>query len=114
MGNLTRMSEGTIDVILVIVEGTPKSIEVARRARDIAADRRVGRVRIVANRVRDDVDRALLADALGTIDFEIPEDPAILDADRDGKCVLDTAPSAAAVAAIAAVARELSAAELPR
>ena len=108
VGNLTRMGEGTIDAILAIVEGTPKSIEVARRARDIAAERRVGRVWIVANRVRDDADRSLLANALGTIDFEIPEDPAILDADRDGKCVLDTAPAAPAVTAIAAMARTLS------
>ena len=110
VGNLTRMSEGSVDAILAIVEATPKSIEVARRARDIAAERRVGPVWIVANRVRDDTDRSLLASAFGLVAFEIPEDDGILRADRDGRSPLDADPEGPAVRAIVAMARDLIAA----
>ncbi len=109
VGNLTRMSEASVDAILVVVEPSPKSIETARRARDIATERRVGPVRFVANRVRDDDDRALLRDEIGEVDWEIPEDPAILRADREGLSPLDAAPDAPAVLAIGRIATALTA-----
>lgn len=109
VGNLTRMSEGALDQILVVVEATPKSIEVARRARDIARERRVGPVRFIANRVRDAADRAMLVEALGEIAHEVPEDLGILRADRDGRSPLDADPDGPAVLAIASIARSLTA-----
>ncbi len=108
VGNLARMSASALDLILVIVEPTPKSIDVARRARDLAKERSVGPVRFVANRVRDDVDRALLLSSLGVIGTEIPEDEAILNADRDGRSPVDADADAPAVRAMIALARDLA------
>lgn len=105
--NLSRMREGSLDAVLVVVEPSARSIEVARRARDIARDRRVGPVRLIANRVRDEGDRLLLERELGPVAWSVPEDAAILDADRTGRSVLDAHPDAAAVSGVAAIGAEL-------
>ena len=108
VGNLTRMSESSVDALLVVVEPSPKSMETARRAREIATQRGVGRVRFVANRVRDASDRALIVEQVGAIEWDVPEDPAILSADREGLSPLDSAPDAPAVRAIARIADALT------
>jgi len=108
--NLNRMRPGSVDLVLIVVEATPKSIEVAQRAAAIAAERQVGPVRFVANKLRGAEDFALLTAALGHAVTQVPEDPGVHDADRDGVAVLDRAPDGPAVHAIAALASEL----LPR
>lgn len=108
VGNLTRMAPHSLDVVLVVVEPTPKSIEVAQRAAAIAAEREIGPVRFVANKVRDAGDLARLRAALAASLFVVPEDRSVLDADRDGVAVLDRSPDTAAVAAIRALASELA------
>lgn len=105
--NLSRMREGSLDALLVVVEPSARSIEVARRARDIARERGVGPVRLIANRVRGEDDRVLLERELGSVAWCVPEDAAILDADRAGRSVLDAQPDAAAVRAIASIGTEL-------
>lgn len=107
VGNLTRMREGSVDILLVVVEPSARSIEVARRAREIARDRAIGPVRFAANRVRDAGDRALIEDALGPVRWQIADDDAIHDADREGRSPLDAAPASRAVADIAALAAGL-------
>ncbi len=67
-------------------------------------------MRFLANRVRDEEDLARLRAGIGKVFFVVPEDRAILDADRDGRSPLDTAPRAPAVANLVAFARELAAA----
>jgi len=105
--NLNRMGPGSVDLVLVVVEATPKSIEVAQRAAAIAAERNVGPVRFVANKLRGPDDLALLRAALGHEVVEVPEDPGVHEADRDGVALLDHAPDCPAVRAIAALAAEL-------
>ena len=104
VGNLTRMAAGSLDLLLIVAEATPKSIEVAQRAASVAAERHVAPVRFIANKVRTDADRELLRDALGGDAFEIGEDDAVTAADRAGVAVLDRDPSAAIVRQVARLA----------
>ena len=63
VGTLTRLSEQRVDTVLVVVEPTPKSVEVGMRAVELARERSVGRVVVVANRLRDDADLAIVRSA---------------------------------------------------
>ena len=110
IGTLTRLPQGSVDVALVVAEPTPKSLEVVVRALDLAAERGVGRVIVVANRVRDDDDRARLRAALDDRQVEVvevPDDPAIVAAERAGTAPLDADEPGPAVDALVEVARRL-------
>lgn len=101
IGTLTRLPDQTIDVVVVVVEPTPRSIDVGRRALDLAADRGRGPVIVVANRVLDVADSNRVAAAFPGHDLVlVPLDDAIADADRAGHSPLDTAPDSPAVHAL--------------
>lgn len=107
MGNLNRMAANAVDALFLIVEATPKSIEVAQRAVAVARERNVAPVRIIANKVRSADDLAMIRAALGTDAIAVPEDLAILAADRAGRSVFDTAPAGPAVTVLTQVAAGL-------
>jgi len=65
IGTLTRLDAERVDALLVVVEPTPKSIEVGSRVAALARDKALGRVIVVANRVRGDDDLALVRQAFG-------------------------------------------------
>lgn len=110
IGTLTRMAEATIDVALVVVEATPKSLEVGQRAVEVAALKDVRTIIVVANRVRSEADRAVIDAAFpGCEIMSVPDDPAIVAADRDGVAPLDRAADSPAVVALAAIADRLGA-----
>lgn len=97
-----------MDAVFVVVEATPKSLEVARRARELAAEKHLGAVTIVANRIRSDADLARIEEAFpGDPVIGIPDDPAILAADRYGRAPLDEAPDAPGVVALVGLAGRL-------
>jgi CO dehydrogenase maturation factor len=111
IGTLTRLSDQRIDAVLVVVEPTPKSIEVGTRAAELAREKSLGRVIVVASRIRNEGDLATVSKAFPDHEVvPIPEDPAIVKADRDGVAPLDTAPDAPAVRALVQLAEGL----LPR
>ncbi len=111
IGTLTRLSEQRVDAVLVVVEPTPKSIEVGIRAADLAREKALGRVIVVASRIRNEGDLAVVAKSFPDHEVvPIPDDPAIVKADRDGVAPLDTAPEAPAVRALVELAEGL----LPR
>ncbi len=94
------------DVVLAVAEPTVKSIEVARRATEIAADR--ARVVVIANRVRGEEDVEAVRAVLGDHEVVVvPEEPGIAGADRDGAAPLDAAPESAGVRALVALAERL-------
>jgi CO dehydrogenase maturation factor len=100
VGTLSRLQEGQADVALVVANPTAKSIEVARRAAGTAASKKV-KVIVVANRVRDDEDRAAIESALGSYTIvEVPEDPAVAKADREGRAPIDLDGDAPGVSAM--------------
>lgn len=114
IGTLTRLGEGVLDAVLVVVEPTPKSLEVGRRAVALAAERDLGQVIVVANRVRDSDDADLVAAQFaGYETVLVPDDPAVEAADRGGVAVLDVAPEAPAVQALAQLGDRMAEAARP-
>ncbi|HWI06532.1 MAG TPA: P-loop NTPase, partial [Solirubrobacteraceae bacterium] len=70
IGVLTRMETGSLDVVLVVANPTPKSIEVARRAVEAAAAREIP-VLVVANRITGDADLEAIRSVLGDCDMAV-------------------------------------------
>ena len=108
VGTLTRLSEQRVDTVLVVVEATPKSVEVGMRAVELARERNVARVVVVANRLRDDADLEIIRSAFPDCEVvAVPDDPKIVEADRKGVAPIDLAPDAPAVVALVGLARGL-------
>ena len=108
IGTLTRLSAHSVDAVVVVVEPTPRSIDVAQRAVELAQERQQGRVVIAANRITctEDIERI----ALGIPGFEmvvVPYDAAIMDADRQGMSPIDSAPDSPGVLALRGLAQLL-------
>jgi CO dehydrogenase maturation factor len=108
LGTVLRLEGTPVDVVVVVVEPTAKSLEVGRRAVESVQQSGLGPVVVVANRVRDDEDTARVREAFpGLEPTLVPEDPAVVDAERRGLAPLDTAPDAPAVRALAHLAERL-------
>lgn len=108
VGTLTRMAESSLDLALVVADSSAKSIEVARRAFEIIGERKLGPTLLIANKVRDDGDIELISAALGRVEMMIvPEDEAILRADREGLAPYDVARDSPGVRAIGEIAKRL-------
>ncbi len=109
IGTLTRLEPAAVDVTVVVVEPTLRSIDVGRRAVSVAESQRQGRVVIVANKVDDEQDRARITEAFGARPLVVvPADPAVDAADRFGVSPVDHEPSAPAVAAVEVLADMLA------
>lgn len=110
IGTLTRMGPGDAEIVLIVAEPTRKSLEVAKRAAGLARERSVGRIVVVANRVRGDEDldyiRAAFSDGQEIV--SVPDDPAIVDADRRGVAPLDLTPDSPAVSALVGLVDQLT------
>lgn len=109
IGTLTRLSTDDVDAVVIVVEATPKSIEVGVRAAVLAAERGFDQLVVVANRVRgdEDLDRISAAFPPGTEVVIVPDDLAIVEADRFGLAPLDRSPDAPAVRALVELAEGL-------
>ena len=108
VGTITRLNGQGVDVVLVVVEPTPKSLEVGFRAAGLAKEKGLDRVVIVASRVRSDDDLAMVRSVFPDTDVvPIPDDPAIVEADRQGMAPLDLAPDGPAVRALVELAERL-------
>jgi CO dehydrogenase maturation factor len=107
LGTVLRL-DAPVDVVVVVVEPTAKSLEVGRRAVESVTEGRLGRVILAANRVRDAADTARISDAFpGLETVLVPDDPAIVDAERQGVAPLDAAPDAPGVRALVGLAERL-------
>jgi len=107
-GTLTRMEAGSLDVAVLVVEPSTKSIDVARRASEIIRARRIGMLLAAANRVRDDADVQFVRESLPELEIVVvPDDPRITEADREGRSPVDAAADAPAVRAVAELAQLL-------
>jgi CO dehydrogenase maturation factor len=108
-GTLTRMPKGSLDFALLVVEPSAKSIDVARRASAIIAERQIGLSLVVANRVRDAEDLALVRDSFPALEIVvIPEDPTVLQSDREARSAIDVDPDSPAVQAVGELAGRIS------
>lgn len=108
LGTLLRLQEGQADVVVIVAQPTAKSIEVARRAVELATGR-AGRVVVVANRVRDDADLAAVIAGVGEEQelAVVADEPVIGDADRQGRAAIDVDADAPGVRALVALADRL-------
>lgn len=108
VGTLTRLGEEHVDTVVIVVEATPKSIEVGVRAAGLASERTVARIVVVANRIRHDADLQVVKDAFPGIEVVgVPHDPKIVEADRKGVAPIDLDPDAPAVRALVGLAATL-------
>ncbi len=107
IGTVLRLTD-PVDVVVVVVEPTAKSLEVGRRAAETVTAAGLGRVVVTANRVRDDDDGARVRAAFpGLTPVLVPDDAAIVAAERLGVAPLDAAPDAPGVRALVALAESL-------
>ena len=109
LGTVMRLDGRPVDVVVVVVEPTATSLEVGRRAAEVVRQGGLGRVVVTANRVRDADDAARVRTAFPGLDpVLVPDDPAIVEAEREGVAALDVAPGAPAVQALVELAHSLA------
>lgn len=109
IGTLTRLEEGGVDVVVVVAEPSPRSLDVGVRAAALARQKTLGRVVVVASRVRGDDDLTRLRTAFPDVEIvPIPDDAAIVAAERAGVAPLDSAPDSPAVRALVAFAESVA------
>lgn len=94
--HLGRGTAANMDEFIVVIEPGARSVQTYRNVKRLAKDLGVKRVRVVANKIRDDRDEAFVRgsipaeDLLGCIHYN----PEIMDADRMGKSPYDYSPAA--------------------
>lgn len=108
LGTILRLDGHPVDVVVVVVEPTAKSLEVGRRAADTVREAGLGHLVVTANRVRDAADEQRVRAAFPELEpVLVPDDPAVVEAERRGAAPLDAAPDAPAVRALVALAESL-------
>ena len=108
-GSLTRMAQGSLDVAVLVVEPSAKSLDVARRAAAVMRERKIGTLVVAANRVRSEADLDLIRSAVPGVEIlAVPDDPAIAQADREARSPMDTAPGSPGVQAVRELAERLA------
>jgi CO dehydrogenase maturation factor len=109
--HLSRGTAAYADTMLVVIEPYFKSLETGRRMAALGKDLGIGRVALVANKIRDDRDMEAVRSFAQRYELEvagvIPYDDAFVSAERAGAAPLDHAPDAEAVGAIGALAAYL-------
>lgn len=115
---LEHLSRGTprhVDTLLVVGEPYFKSLETAHRSFALARDLGIGRIHMVANKVRTPRDeetvRGFAARHGLDIAAVVPYDTAVIEADERGVALIEHRPDAPSVAAIRRLADEMLQAE---
>ena len=96
---LEHLGRGTamnMDQFVVVIEPGARSVQTYRNVKRLAADLGVKRVRVVANKIRDDKDEEFIRSAIPAEDLLgcIHYNTEIMDADRNGKSPYDFSPTA--------------------
>lgn len=111
---LEHLSRGTgrhVSRIVAVLEPYYRSMETARNVVSLAHDLGITDVVVVANKVRDDGDRAAIADFCRAHKMvlvgEVPFDSELAAAERSGGAPIDVAPNSPAVKAIEALVATL-------
>ena len=94
--HLGRGTASSMDQFIVVIEPGSRSVQTYRNVKRLASDLGVKRVRVVANKVRDEQDEQFIRNAIPAEDFLgfIHYNMEIMDADRQGKSPYDFCPAA--------------------
>jgi len=94
--HLGRGTAANMDQFIVVIEPGSRSVQTYRNVKRLAADLGIKRVRVVANKIRDERDEAFIRDSIPAEDLLgfIHYNPEIMDADRNGKSPYDFSPAA--------------------
>lgn len=105
---VARGDHSQIDTLVVVVEPYPRSVEVARRLLEMAAQKGITRRVVVANKVEgaDDLDW-IRAHLEVEPDVVLPDDGEVVAADRVGASPIDHAPGSPSVAELRRLAEAL-------
>ena len=85
-----------MDQFIVVIEPGARSVQTYVRIKELARDIGITKVRVVANKIRDESDREFIRsripaeDLLGFISYS----PTVIDADRKGLSPYDCSPDA--------------------
>lgn len=85
--HLGRATARAVDQLLVVVEPGQRSLEVAQRIRQLAADIGLKKIGLVGNKVRGEADREFLLRRMADFPFLgfLPYDPRVVESDLAGK-----------------------------
>ncbi len=94
--HLGRGTAANMDQFIVVIEPGARSVQTYRNVKRLASDLGVKRVRVVANKIRDDRDEEFIRGAIPAEDLLgcIHYNPEIMDADRNGQSPYDYSPKA--------------------
>ena len=94
--HLGRGTAANMDQFIVVIEPGSRSVQTYRNVKRLANDLGVKRVRVVANKVRDQKDEDFIRSAIPEEDLLgiLHYNPEIMDADRQGKSPYDCSPTA--------------------
>lgn len=102
--HFSRGTASAVDVLAFVVEPYFRSLETARRMASLARELAIPRLVTVANKVRDERDRAALEGFAARHDLPlaavVPWDDGALDADRDRRPLVEASPHGPAVTAL--------------
>ena len=94
--HLGRGTASMMDQFIVVIEPGARSVQTYVRIKELARDIGITKVRVVANKIRDESDREFIRsripadDLLGFISYS----PTVIDADRKGLSPYDCSPDA--------------------
>lgn len=92
--HLARGTAKAVDKLVIVVEPGRRSIETARRIRELAHDIGVNNIAVVGNKIHSDEERDFITTSLPDIDFLgfIPYDQALVDADLANRPIHESSP----------------------
>ena len=96
---LEHLGRGTakgVDAFIIVVEPGKRSVQTAEAIQRLASDIGIEKCYVVGSKIQSDADRQFIVDNLGGFDILgfISHNPEIIEADRRGAGVFETAPKA--------------------
>ena len=114
--SLEHMKRGTarhVDALYVVVEPYYRSLEAGRRLAELAAELGINRVAAIANKVRTEEDEQAVRDYCAGIDLPlaavVPFDEQVMQAEREGKTLIEMNGDSVALARLGTLADEIAA-----
>lgn len=110
--HLKRGTARNVDLMLIVAEPYYRSLEAAMRTHELAEELAIPFIRVVANKVRHEDDRRAIETFCAqhgmAIIGAVPQDEALMEAERQAKSPYDFAPRSAGITAIREIADRIA------